>query len=151
MSTDGDLFEQIDTHSHVPVYMQIENEVRFAIASGKLKAEDQLPIVRVLGARLGVNFNTVAKAYQDLVTMGLVWSRRGMGYFVKSDVQAQCIEECRRYLIAKLHEVNSEATASGMTKKDIIEVIDKSMATDSSPYGETPPAVLALAKKKRSR
>lgn len=145
------MLSSIDIHSSVAVYIQIENHIQFAIASGKLKATDQLPSVRELSERLGVNPNTVAKAYRDLEVMGLLYTRRGMGVFINKGIEAKCREECRRRIITRLHEVVAESKAAGLTKKDISEIIDKSIATDSSPYGETPPQVLALAKKKRSK
>src|SRR5689334_5145904 len=73
------MLASIDIHSTVAVYIQIENHIQFAIASGKLKAGDQLPSVRELSERLNVNPNTVAKAYRDLEVMGLLYTRRGMG------------------------------------------------------------------------
>ncbi len=145
------MLQSIDIHSSVAVYVQIENHIQFAISSGELKASDQLPSVRELSERLGVNPNTVAKAYRDLEVMGLLYTRRGMGVFINKGIDAKCREECRRRIITRLHEVSAEAKAAGMSKKDITEVIDKSMATDTSPYAETPSVVLALAKKKRSK
>lgn len=145
------MLSSIDIHSSVAVYVQIENHIQFAISSGELKASDQLPSVRELSERLGVNPNTVAKAYRDLEVMGLLYTRRGMGVFINKGIDVKCREECRRRIITRLHEVSAEAKAAGMTKKDIIEVVDKSMATDTSPYAETPSAVLALAKRKRSK
>jgi DNA-binding transcriptional regulator YhcF (GntR family) len=143
------MLPSIDIHSSVAVYVQIENHIQFAIASRKLKATDQLPSVRELSERLQVNPNTVAKAYRDLEVMGLLYTRRGMGVFIQKGVDGKCRETCRRRIILRLHEVTSEARASGMNKKEVVEIVDKSMATDSSPYGETPASILALAKKKR--
>lgn len=148
MSTQNGFLITINIHSSVAVYQQIENHVQFAIASGKLEAGNKLPSIKKLGDRLGINFNTVAKAYRDLEVMGLVYTRRGMGVFVSKGVQAECQEECRRRIIVRLHEVVAESKAAGLTKKDISEIIAKSMATNSSPYGETPAEVLALAKKR---
>lgn len=145
------MLSSIDIHSSVAVYVQIENHIQFAIASAKLKAGDQLPSVRELSERLKVNPNTVAKAYRDLEVMGLLYTRRGMGVFVNKGIEAKCREECRKRIITRLHEVVSESKASGMSKKDIIEIIDKSISTESNPYGETPAQVLALAKKKRAK
>jgi GntR family transcriptional regulator len=143
------MLPSIDIHSSVAVYVQIENHIQFAIASGRLKATDQLPSVRELSERLQVNPNTVAKAYRDLEVMGLLYTRRGMGVFIQKGVDAKCRETCRRRIIMRLHEVTSEARASGMKKKEVVEIVEKSMGTDSTPYGETPASVLALAKKKR--
>lgn len=145
------MLSSIDIHSSVAVYMQIENHVQFAIVSGKLKADDQLPSVRELSERLGVNPNTVAKAYRDLEVMGLVYTRRGMGVYINKGIEARCYEDCRRRIIVRFHEVVAESKAAGLTKKDISEIVDKSMSVESSPYGETPAEILALAKKKRAK
>lgn len=144
------MFENINIHSSVAVFIQIENLVQFAVASGKLKAGDQLPSVRELAEKLKLNPNTVAKSYRDLEVMGLVYTRRGMGVFINKDIEAKCRESCRRRIVARLHEVVSEARAAGMVAREIREICEESYASDSSPYAETPDALLALAKQKRS-
>jgi GntR family transcriptional regulator len=144
------MLSSIDIHSSVAVYVQIENHVQFAIASGRLKPGDQLPSVRELSERLGVNPNTVAKSYRDLEVMGLLYTRRGMGVFVNKNIDAKCREECRKRIIGRMHEVVAEAKAAGMMRKEIIDIVEASLAVDASPYGETPASVLALAKPKKS-
>lgn len=145
------MLESIDIHSSVAVYVQIENHIQFAIASGRIKATDQLPSVRELSERLGVNPNTVAKAYRDLEVMGLLYTRRGMGVFVNKGIEAKCREECRKRIISRMHEVVAESKAAGMTKKEIFEVVDKSFASDADPYSMAPLSVTALAKGGRKR
>jgi len=146
------MIPSIDIHSSVAVYVQIENHVQFAIASGRLKPGDQLPSVRELSERLGVNPNTVAKAYRDLEVMGLLYTRRGMGVFVNKNIEAKCGEECRRRIISRLHEVVAEAKSAGMTKKEVNAIVDASLAVDATPYGETPASLMAMAKQsKRSK
>jgi GntR family transcriptional regulator len=146
---DLELLSSIDITSSVAVYVQIENHVQFAIASGRLEAGDQLPSVRELSERLGVNPNTVAKAYRDLEVMGLLYTRRGMGVFVNKGVEAKCREECRKRVINRTHEVVAEAKASGMELDDLLQVVEKSYKSDSSPYSEPPEAVVALARSRR--
>jgi GntR family transcriptional regulator len=143
------MLASIDIHSTVAVYIQIENHIQFAIASAKLKAGDQLPSVRELSERLGVNPNTVAKAYRDLEVMGLLYTRRGMGVFVNKGIEAKCREDCRKRIITRMHEVVAESKAAGLTKKDVLDIVDRSIATDASPYAETPAPLLALAKVKK--
>lgn len=145
------MLSHVDIHSSVAVYIQIENQVRFAIASGKLKATDKLPSVQELSKRLGINQNTVAKAYRDLEVMGLVYTRRGMGVFIQKGVQAKCREDVRRHILTRLHEAISEAKAAGLNKKDVVDAVEKSMAADVDPYGEVPASVLALVKRPRKR
>jgi len=143
------MLSSIDIHSSVAVYVQIENHVQFAIASGRLKPGDQLPSVRELSERLGVNPNTVAKSYRDLEVMGLLYTRRGMGVFVNRNIELKCREECRKRIIGRMHEVVAEAKAAGMTRKEIGEVVEASLGIDASPYGETPAELLVLAKPKK--
>lgn len=143
------MLSSVDINSSLAVYVQIENHIQFAIASGRLQPGDQLPSVRELSERLDVNPNTVAKAYRDLEVMGLLYTRRGMGVFVNKGIESKCREDCHRRIIGRLHEVVAEAKAAGMTDKQIDEVVAKSVASDSAPYGVTPDNVLALAKKKK--
>ena len=143
------MLSSIDIHSSVAVYVQIENHVQFAIASGRLKPGDQLPSVRELSERLEVNPNTVAKAYRDLEVMGLLYTRRGMGVFVNKGIETKCREECRKRIIGRLHEVVAEAKAAGMEADEVSEIVTKSLSIDASPYGATPNALLQLARPRK--
>jgi len=145
------MFENVNIESSIAVYLQIENLVRFAIASGELKAGDKLPSAQELAKKINVNMNTVAKAYRDLEVMGLVYTRRGMGVYVNKGIGAKCNEDCRKRIMGRLHEVVSEAKAAGMSVQDIKEICKVSLAAEASPYGETPANVLALAKKKAGK
>lgn len=143
------MLKSVNIHSSVAVYVQIENHVQFAIASGRLKAGDQLPSVRELSERLKVNPNTVAKAYRDLEVMGLLYTRRGMGVFINKGVESRCREQVRRKIIEHLYEVVAEAKSAGMVNKEIQDITAKCMAAELDPYGETPGAILALSKGKK--
>jgi len=140
------MLSSIDINSSVAVYVQIENHVQFAIASGRLKPGDQLPSVRELSERLNVNPNTVAKAYRDLEVMGLLYTRRGMGVFVNKGIETKCREECRKRIIGRLHEVVAEAKAAGMSAKEIVDVTEKSFQSEAGPYSSTPNSLTAMAK-----
>lgn len=73
---------KIDPNSHVPIYLQIVEGIRAAIAAGVYRPGELLPSLRVLAVDLVVNPNTVQKAYDELEREGLVFSRRGVGVFV---------------------------------------------------------------------
>ncbi|GMW01049.1 MAG: hypothetical protein AMXMBFR84_21860 [Candidatus Hydrogenedentota bacterium] len=143
------MLSSIDINSSVAVYVQIENHIQFAIASGQLQPGDQLPSVRELSERLGVNPNTVAKAYRDLEVMGLLYTRRGMGVFVNKGIENKCREDCRKRIITRMHEVVAEAKAAGMSGKEVLDIADKSYGTDAGPYTATPSSLLLLAKQKK--
>ena len=141
------MISSINIQGDVPLYVQIENHIKFAIASGKLKPGEQLPAMREVATAVGVNTNTVAKAYRDLEMLGLVYGRRGMGVFVsKGGVRAKCQDVCAAEIAQKLHEVAQESKAAGMKKTHIDRIVNASYATASGPYDEVPKEVMKLAK-----
>jgi GntR family transcriptional regulator len=144
------MFEDINIHSSVAVYVQIENTVQFAVASGRLKAGDPLPSIREASEKLNVNPNTVAKSYRDLEIMGIVYARKGMRTFINKGAEAKCKEDTRQRIVGRLHEVVSEAKAAGVTPQEIKAICTASCAIDAEPYGETPASLLAMAKSKKS-
>lgn len=72
----------IDARDPMPLYVQLERAIRFAITTGRLSVGDQLPTVRQLAVNLRINANTVAKVYVELERAGVVETRRGVGTFV---------------------------------------------------------------------
>ncbi len=132
------MLDQVNIHSDVAVYVQIENEVMFGIAAGKLKAGDQLPSVRELSERLEVNPNTVAKSYRDLEVMGLLYTRRGMGVFINKGIQARCKKDCQERMTKRMYEVIQEAKSAGIPKNSLNELMTACWKVDGSPYGEAP-------------
>lgn len=128
------MFESVNMHSSVAVFVQIENLVQFGIASGRLQAGDELPSPRKLSKKLGVNPNTVVKAYRDLNVMGIVFTRRSMGVFINKGVEAKCRQECRNRIANRIREVVAEAKAMSMTKGEIKGAIEKSYASEAGPY-----------------
>ena len=73
---------RLDTKSGVPVYRQIIEQVKFAIARGRLRPGDQLPTVRQLAVDLSVNPNTVIRAYRELEIERVLETHQGSGTFV---------------------------------------------------------------------
>jgi len=80
-----------------------------------------------------------------------VYTRRGMGVFINKNIEGKCSEDCRKRIIGRLHEVAAEAKAAGMAKKDIIDVVQASLAAEGNLYGATPAALTALAKQKGAK
>ena len=68
----------------VPIYLQIVNQVKYLVAAGRLEAGEELPPIRMLAERLGINPNTVARAYRELEADGVVEKRRTAGTYVSS-------------------------------------------------------------------
>ncbi len=72
----------LDSHNGTPMYLQLKEQVKTAIAGGALCPGDKMPSVRELASTLAVNPNTVARAYNDLEREGLLLTERGRGTFV---------------------------------------------------------------------
>src|SRR6266542_736816 len=72
----------ISSDDGVPIYLQIVNQVKYLVASGRLAPGEELPPIRVLAEKLVVNPNTVARAYRELETAGVVTKRRTTGTYV---------------------------------------------------------------------
>lgn len=93
-----------DTRSGVPIYRQLEDQVRRGILSGALVPGEKLPTVRDLAASLGVNPMTVSKAYSRLELEDWVERRRGVGLFVLPRPAAEEDEERTQALSASLRD-----------------------------------------------
>jgi GntR family transcriptional regulator len=99
----------LDLSDGRPLYQQIVDEVRRAVAQGALAADDPLPSVRTLALELRVNPNTVQQAYRELERAGVVYSRRGQGTFAARngvadhrelllrDVAERALKDARRF------------------------------------------------------
>ena len=92
---------RIDSTNGVPLYLQIAKEVKHSIAIGSLKPGEQIPSVREIALQITVNPNTVAKAYRELETRGIVETRRGTGTFV-SEITVDVTEKERQKIISEL-------------------------------------------------
>ncbi len=116
---------QIITGSKVPLYRQVVDQIRSAIASGKLTVGDTLPSVRTLAAELIVNPNTIAKAYQVLLADGVVESQQGRGYFVAKRREIYTKVERQRRLDEAIRPVIAEALSLGFAEDEIISAINQ--------------------------
>ena len=74
----------IDPRSKAPIYEQLREQLRWQITMGFLAPDEPLPSVRTLSAELGINPNTIQKAYREMEQEGLIYSRPGRGSFVTS-------------------------------------------------------------------
>jgi len=102
---------KVEPESKVPIYAQIEEQVRAMVAAGQLRPGDQLPTIRQLAAELRVNYNTVAHAYADLDRDGVITTQRGRGTFVAGvpdEEEMACLREqkLRNILRGSLEEAH---------------------------------------------
>ncbi len=116
---------KIEFHSGIPAYKQIANRLLAAMADGTLKHGNRLPTIRELHERLGVNPNTVAKAYRELTLRGLLDGQRGFGSFVKLDdaVGTLPVVEKKAKLKELYQRMLAEARSCGLNEEQILSFI----------------------------
>lgn len=111
----------LDLHTGVPVYRQIIDQVRGAVASGALTEGDQLPTVRQLAVDLAINPNTVVRAYRELELGGLLETHQGTGTFIRLEKIPKADAERERQLNQIVADAVSRAGAAGFTVEDLLE------------------------------
>ncbi len=119
---------RITTGSGTPIYRQIVDQVRLAVATGALRPGDALPSVRGLADRLVINFNTVAKAYGELVRDGVLDSLQSKGFFVAEKRQVYSEAERRRRLGAALDAFVREAVFLDFSDDEIRQAVADRLA-----------------------
>ncbi|MBQ8061443.1 MAG: GntR family transcriptional regulator [Bacteroidales bacterium] len=81
------------------IYLQILDAIHERILSGELKPEDRIPSVREYGAAIGVNPNTVMRTYEKLTQEGVIYNKRGIGYFISENAMEIVLESSRKDFI----------------------------------------------------
>jgi len=115
------LWFRIDFHSSKPIYEQIKERIKLLILSGKLKEGEFVPSIRSLAEDLGVNLNTVARAYRELVQEGVLEVRRGEGYVV-SKVN---VEKIRTQLETELRKKIEDCKKAGIPLERILKIAEE--------------------------
>ena len=111
----------LDLKSGVPVYRQIVDQVRGAIAAGSLSDGDQLPTVRQLAVDLEINPNTVVRAYRELEYGGLLETHQGTGTFISDQKIPRAGDERQRQLAQIVSDAIARAGAAGFTVQDVLD------------------------------
>lgn len=119
------MFINIDPSSGLPIYIQIAQQIKTAVAMGRLQPEDPLPSVRQLAVELAVNPNTVARAYLDLEIEGVIYKRQGAGTFVSSQGVEMSKGERRRVLNELLEKALVEGVNLGLSERELREAFER--------------------------
>ncbi|MET0650017.1 MAG: GntR family transcriptional regulator [Pyrinomonadaceae bacterium] len=119
------MFINIDPSSGLPIYLQIAQQIKTAVAMGRLQPEDPLPSVRQLAVELAVNPNTVARAYLDLEIEGVIYKRQGAGTFVSGQGVEMSKGERRRVLNELLEKALVEGVNLGLTERELREAFER--------------------------
>lgn len=112
----------LDYQSRTPIYEQIVLEIERYVALGILKPEEQIPPIREMATELGINPNTVKKAYSILETKGVIVTISTKGTYIAYDTQ-KIVEEKVNSKINELKSLMEELKRLGLTEEEIIEKI----------------------------
>ena len=115
----------ISSSDGVPIYQQIVNQVKYLVAAGRLSAGDEMPPIRVLAERLLINPNTVARAYRELESAGLVEKRRTAGTYVSDQGSPLARKERLRILTERIDALLAEAGQMRIPVADVLKLIEQ--------------------------
>lgn len=118
----------VDPKAPSPPSEQIADQVRYAIACGRLRPGERLPSVRGLAETALVNPNTVAKAYRDLEREGTVETRPGSGVFVAARAGARCASMRDQKIGERVGRAVAEAVAAGVAAEEIEGIVARALA-----------------------
>ena len=114
---------RISPNDGVPIYLQIVNQVKYLVASGRLSAGEQIPPVRRLAEQLVINPNTVARAYRELETDGVIVTRRGSGAFIADGGSPLARREQNRVLAERIDLLLTEARHMNVDMDSLVKLI----------------------------
>jgi GntR family transcriptional regulator len=114
---------RLDSHSGVPVYRQLIDQVQVAIAAGVLTVGDQLPTVRQVAVDLVINPNTVSRAYREMEIRGTLDTQQGSGTFIADKKIEYAKGERERQLGQLVGEFVSRAGSAGFTVEHLVKAL----------------------------
>lgn len=118
----------VDPRSGVPIYLQLIEQIKRAVAIGTLSASEQLPTVKALALDLTVNPNTVARAYRELERDGIIETSPGRGSFVRADDGTSRAKNAAHDIAAsEISEAVRQARALGLERPAIAALVERAL------------------------
>jgi GntR family transcriptional regulator len=113
----------ISPNDGVPIYLQIVNQVKYLVASGRLQPGEELTPIRVLADQLVINPNTVARAYRELEVAGVVTKRRTAGTFVADAGSPLARRERLKILTERVDALLAESRQLGVDLEELLGLV----------------------------
>ena len=113
------MWVRIDNASTVPVFQQLAEQIRAAIARGTLRPGEALPSIRQMATEALLNPNTVAKTYRDLERESILRTQRGLGVFVADTAPELCHGERRVAIRRQVENVIAEGRRAGLSTAEL--------------------------------
>jgi GntR family transcriptional regulator len=115
----------ISSSDGVAIYVQIVNQVKYLVASGRLTPGAELPPIRVLAERLLINPSTVARAYRELEAAGIVEKRRTAGTYVSDQGSPLARRERVKILTERIDALLAEARQMNIGLEDVMKLVEQ--------------------------
>jgi GntR family transcriptional regulator len=115
----------ISSSNGVAIYLQIVNQIKYLVASGRLLMGAELPPIRVLAERLLINPSTVARAYRELETAGIVEKRRTAGTYVSEQGSPLARRERIKILAERIDALLAEARQMNIAVDDVLKLVEQ--------------------------
>jgi len=116
---------QINYKSGKPVYLQLVDQIKAAAASGALQTGEALPSIRPLAEELRLNRNTIAKAYSELESLGVVETQPGRGCFLKENHAALRKDVRRKLLTEDIDAASVQAHHLQVPEDEFLEIVQE--------------------------
>ncbi|HZY89193.1 MAG TPA: GntR family transcriptional regulator [Gemmataceae bacterium] len=123
----------------VPVYLQIVRQVKYLVAAGRLAPDEELPPIRALADQLVINPNTVARAYRELETAGVVYKRGTAGTYVSAAGSPLARRERLKILAGRIDALLAEARQMGVGLDELLDLVRRRDQGLKQPSEESKP------------
>jgi len=118
---------------NIPIYLQLKSEVEDAILNGTLKAEESVDSIRSLAAQYSINPLTVSKAIQELDNEGIIYKKRGIGFYVAEDALTKLRRKhMQEYLDIEVKNFVQKAKQLNIELAEVIKLIEQNYKTQTS-------------------
>jgi GntR family transcriptional regulator len=118
---------KLNPASGVPIYLQLMEQIKFAVGSGALRPGEQLPGIRKMAETLVMNPNTVAKAYRELEHEGLIEVRHGAGAFVAERKDLGQLADRMRKASPIMQEAVEKLRALGLSEEEVRRLLEAAL------------------------
>jgi GntR family transcriptional regulator len=123
----------IQAQDGVPIYLQVMQQIKYLIASGRLEPGEELPSIRALAEQLLVNPNTIARAYRELEVAGVVEKRRTAGTYVAESGSPLARKERLKLLKERIDQLLVEAFQMGFDLDEVLKLVQQSELAARNP------------------
>lgn len=121
---------KLDMQSRKPIYEQLKEQILKLTMLGILSADEKLPSVRSLARDVGINPNTVQKAYQELEREGIIYTVGGKGSFISGNSEGQ--QQLKYKALEAVIAAVRQACSKGCSAQELLEIVEKAIKEESN-------------------